>query len=207
VSARDRDLVRLHWPVELRPAFDALLAIDDALADITLTASQPALAAITLAWWREALERLDTSAAPAEPRLQGATAHLLPAGLSGAALSQLEPAWGALLDEDAGPAQAARRGEILFALGAALLRSAPVEGAGAAFGQADLARRTGSRRWIGDTSSYGRPPKVLRPLTALDALAARDIQGAWPPEPEASPGRAWTLLRHRWTGRIDTRPN
>jgi hypothetical protein len=35
---RDRDLVRLHWSVELRPAFDALLDIDDAMAEAALTA-------------------------------------------------------------------------------------------------------------------------------------------------------------------------
>ena len=45
--------------MELRPAFDALLAIDDAMAEIVATATQPALAAIKLAWWREALEKLD----------------------------------------------------------------------------------------------------------------------------------------------------
>ena len=57
----DRDLVRLYWPVALRPAFDALFAIDDALADIVMSSTQPALGAIRLAWWREALERLDTN--------------------------------------------------------------------------------------------------------------------------------------------------
>ena len=31
---RDRDLVRHHWPVELRPAFDSLFAIDDVMAEV-----------------------------------------------------------------------------------------------------------------------------------------------------------------------------
>jgi len=43
----------------------------------------------------------------------------------------------------------------------------------------------------------------LRPITALAALAARDTNRGGPPfEPPATPGRAWTLLRHRLTGRI-----
>lgn len=207
MSQTDRDLVRLYWQNALRPAFDALFAIDDALADITLTASQPALAAITLAWWREALERLDTSPAPAEPRLQAATAFLLPRGVSGAALSRLEEVWAALLDEEAGPGAAAERGKALFAIGATLLGGSPMAEAGSSFGQVDLARRTGSRRWIGAALAQGRAPKALRPLTALDALAARDLEGPWPFEPEATPARAWTLLRHRWTGQIGTLPN
>jgi 15-cis-phytoene synthase len=76
----DRDLVRLYWPVELRPAFDALFAIDDALGEVVASSTQPALGAIRLAWWRDALERLDTSAPPPEPRLQAAASLLLPRG-------------------------------------------------------------------------------------------------------------------------------
>ena len=86
LSVTDRDLVRLYWPVELRPAFDALFGIDDALAEVVATATQPALGAIRLAWWREALERLDASPPPPEPRLQAAATELLPRGISGATL-------------------------------------------------------------------------------------------------------------------------
>ena len=46
---RDRDLVRLYWPVELRPAFDALFAIDDAMADVVASSTQPALGAFYVA--------------------------------------------------------------------------------------------------------------------------------------------------------------
>jgi len=49
----DRDLVRLYWPAELRPAFDALFSLDDALADVVARSSEPMLGAIKLAWWRE----------------------------------------------------------------------------------------------------------------------------------------------------------
>ena len=78
----DRDLVRHYWPVEVRPAYDALFGIDDALADVVTSSTQPALGAIRLAWWREALERLDTKPPPPEPRLQAVASELIPKGLA-----------------------------------------------------------------------------------------------------------------------------
>jgi 15-cis-phytoene synthase len=74
---RDRDLVRLYWPVELRPAFDALFAIDEAMGDVVAKATEPTLGAIKLAWWRERLEQLDEAKVPAEPRLRAAADELL----------------------------------------------------------------------------------------------------------------------------------
>jgi len=86
-------LVRLYWPAELRPAFDALFAIDDAMADVVVRSTEPRLAAIKLAWWRERLEELDDGKVPAEPRLQAAAEHLLSRGVTGAELSRLEDGW------------------------------------------------------------------------------------------------------------------
>src|SRR5215217_5771226 len=88
-SLRDRDLVRLYWPAELRAAFDALFAIDDATGEIVVRSTQPALGAIKLAWWRERLAELDQGIVPDEPRLQAAVAELLPRGVSGADLSRI----------------------------------------------------------------------------------------------------------------------
>src|SRR5688572_10800388 len=99
-KGRDRDLVRLYWPEELRPAFDVLFDIDDALAAVVARSTEPALAAIKLAWWREQLERLDSEARPAEPRLRAAAAELLPRGVTGAMLAGLEEGWATLLDEE-----------------------------------------------------------------------------------------------------------
>src|SRR5215210_353370 len=96
---RDRDLVRLHWPVELRPAFDALFDIDDAMGAVVARATEPALAAIKLAWWREQLEELDQGKVPAEPRLRAAAAELVRRGIKGAELTALEAGWATLLDE------------------------------------------------------------------------------------------------------------
>jgi phytoene synthase len=193
---RDRDLVRLHWPPALRHAFDTLLALDDRLAEVALGASQPALGAIKLAWWRDSLTALDTAPPPAEPLLKQVAADLLPGGLGGAALAELPEAWMRLLEEGEEPDH---RGRVLFGLLGRLL-GVEVAGGGA-FSRADLARRTGEQRWLEPREVRGRVPAPARPVTMLDALGRRDASRPWPPEPEATPGRSWTLLRHRLTGR------
>lgn len=196
----DRDLVRLHWPPELRPAFDALFGIDDALADVVGTAREPMLGAIKLAWWREALEKLDRAPAPAEPRLQAAAAELLPRGISGKALSDLEDGWAAMLEDEPDRERLRTRGVLLFQFAARLLGQSGegLKAAGGLWAEVDLARRFG--RPLPKAVGLPAAPRALRPLTALAALAARDARrGAL--EPEAIPGRAWTLLRHRLAGR------
>jgi phytoene synthase len=193
---RDRDLVRLHWPPGLRPAFDVLLALDDRLAEVALTASQPALGAIKLAWWRDELAALDGRAPPAEPLLQSVADLLVAAGVSGASLAALPEAWMALLEEEGDPDA---RGRALFRLMGTLLGT-EVAGGGA-FARADLARRTGEPRWLEQRTARGRMPAAARPATMFDALGRRDAARGWPPEPEATPGRSWALLRHRLTGR------
>jgi phytoene synthase len=198
----DRDLVRLHWPRELRPAFDALFAIDDVMASVVANASQPALAAIKLAWWREALEQLDHAPPPAEPRLQAAAAELLLRGISGADLAQLEPGWATLLDEVPSLELVEQRGAMLFALLARLLGrgDARLDRAGALFACMDVTRRGLADLRPSKRSGLPRMPKRLRPVTTLAALALRDARSA-KLEPEATPGRSWALLRHRLTGR------
>ena len=118
---RDRDLVRLYWPADLRPAFDALFALEDAMADVVARSTEPALGAIKLAWWRERLEELDDGKVPAEPRLQAASAELLPRGISGGDLAQLDEGWAALLYEQPDMALVTQHGTRLFRLAARLL--------------------------------------------------------------------------------------
>jgi phytoene synthase len=199
----DRDLARLHWPRHLRPAFDALFAIDDAMGAVVASATQPALAAIKLAWWREQLEALDTGAPPAEPRLQAAAAELLNRGITGRELGRLEAGWAALLEEPPDLTLALGRGALLFDLAARLLgaEDARLAGAGRIYALADLRRRGHAVQQIHTADSLGQVAAPLRPLTALSALARRDLQRQ-APEPEATPGRSWTLLRHRLTGRL-----
>ena len=205
----DRDLVRLHWPVALRPAFDALFAIDDAMAEVVARSTEPTLAAIKLAWWRESLEKLDREPPPPEPRLQAAARELLPRGLSGAALSSLEEPWALLLMKDQQAVfmrGVALRGPVLFELAARLLGVTldDLGDSAQSFAAADLGRRS-----ILDLAplklrrSKVRSPRKARPLTMFGALARRDMRTGGPPfEPEGTPGRAWALLRHRLTGRL-----
>lgn len=200
---RDRDLVRLYWPVELRPAFDALMGIDDAMGEVVASTSQPALGAIRLAWWREALERLDNSPPPPEPRLQAVARELLPRGISGEAIGRLEAGWAAVLDDEPDPAQVAKRGECLFALGARLLdaNDPGLKDAGRLFALADVSRRGLADLREAAHFHAARFPRALRPLTGFARLAVRDRRPG-PFEPEASPGRALALLGHRLTGKI-----
>jgi 15-cis-phytoene synthase len=199
-------LVRLYWPVELRPAFDALFDIDDALGAVVTSSTQPALGAIRLAWWREALERLDRLPPPPEPRLQAVAVELLPRGITGKEVAALEDGWATLLDEAPDPARIAERGARLFRIAARLLCSdhEMLDGAGRLYADVDVARR---EHWdlARDPVGLGgtRFPRRLRPLTAWAALAARDLRRGGPPfESEATPGRALALLRHRLFGRV-----
>lgn len=205
---RDRDLVRLYWPAELRPAFDTLFGIDDAMAEVVATSTQPALGSIRLAWWREALERLDTSPPPPEPRLQAVAAELLPHGLMSAELAGLEDGWAALLDEQPDVERIGTRGARLFAIAAQLLGAGDplLDAAGRLFAYGDAARRgVAPHFWPMEEMhmlARHRFPRRLRPLTALARLAARDVKQSREVEAEATPGRAAALLSHRLFGRV-----
>jgi phytoene synthase len=203
---RDRDLVRLYWPVELRPAFDALFGIDDALAEVVITSTQPALGAIRLAWWREALERLDINPAPPEPRLQAVAAELLTHSITGAEVARLEDGWATLLDDEPDPERVAGRGEALFSMGAKLLGGTEplIDVAGRLYA-GETVRRLGipdltlATRELHQLAGH-RFPRRLRPLAALARLAARDVKQAPGREAEATPGRAVALLSLRLFG-------
>ncbi|WP_373491524.1 hypothetical protein [Parasphingorhabdus sp.] len=203
---RDRDLVRLYWPVELRPAFDALFGIDDALAEVVVTSTQPALGAIRLAWWREALTRLDASPPPPEPRLHAVAAELHSRGITGARVAELEDGWVTLLDEEPNLERVAGRGTRLFAMAAQLLGGSDelIDVAGRLYAYGTV-RRRGLGPMHRSTEELHQLvghhfPRRLRPLTGLARLAARDVKQAPKLEPEATPGRAAALLSHRLFG-------
>ena len=170
-------------------------------------ATEPALAAIKLAWWRERLEDLDRGLVPAEPRLQAAAVELLPRGIAGSELAELEDGWASLLDERPDFERIASSGARLFEIAGKILgvQDAVVIPAGRLYAVQGAARR-GLARTPGQTGALKLPPgpvpKALRPLTAFAALALRDARSAPPFEPEGSPGRAMTLLKHRLTGRL-----
>ena len=202
----DRELVLLHVPSKLRGAFDALFAIDAAMADVVARSADPALGRIKLAWWREQLQALDTAPPPAEPRLTEAAEELLPLGVSGAELAELETGWATLLDDRMEPRLVAGRGAVLFRIAGGLLGSDdPKLGvAGALYALASVARRgvpellEPARETLDQLVDH-RFERRARPLTMLARAAARDIDRE---EPEGSRLRVAAMLAHRWSGRL-----
>jgi phytoene synthase len=157
---------------------------------VVTTSSDPRLGAIRLAWWRERLDALDESAAPpAEPRLRAVAAKLLPLGITGNELSQLEDAWLPLLEPFPwGNPQAEGlilRGRLLFGIGARLLGAAgEAAEAGALWSLVDgehhcsdpQSREVLRKRASEMLAAIRVPvPRSLRVLTVLGALAAADL--------------------------------
>ena len=170
------------------------------------SSTQPALGAIRLAWWREALERLDTNPPPPEPRLQAAASELLTRDLTGTMLAGLEDGWATLLDEEPDIQRIGARGAKLFKLGATLLGASDpkLDPAGRLY-SVELVKRKQLAAVSYPTAEIHmlaghRFQRRVRPLTALARLAARDVKHAPRVEPEATPGRAAALLSHRLFG-------
>ena len=116
---RDRYLATLYAPAPVRPALFALWALDLELGAVVTGASDAMIAEIKLAWWREALERLDHAPPPAQPVLQALAAEVLPRGVTGAALARLEDGWLANLGGEAAPVLSA--GSLLHQLAETLV--------------------------------------------------------------------------------------
>lgn len=171
------------------------------MGDVVTRSTQPALAAIKLAWWRERLEELDEGKIPAEPHLQAAACELLPRGIKGAELAAIEAGWAEMLAEQPDPEKALQRGATLFALAARLLEadSTALPSAGRLFAAGGWQRRFSGVAGASVITELPPFARRLRPLTALAALAKRDLSRS---EPEATPARAWTVLKHRLTGRL-----
>jgi phytoene synthase len=213
---RDRLLALSYISAKARPGVEALWQLDAALAAVLTSRRDPLISQIKLAWWRDALEQLDGGRPPAEPALEAVAAHVLPRGVTGKELSEMETGWTLLLTPDPLSADeldrfAAARGGLLFRYAARLLGGEASVDAGAggeAWALIDLARHSGSevdaeaavaaaasRRW-------GRWPSALRPLGMLAVLAHRDAEPGRPRwEEPGAPGRMLRMLRHRLTGR------
>ncbi|WP_255554787.1 squalene/phytoene synthase family protein [Sphingomicrobium clamense] len=200
-----------HFPEPLRPAVEAIFRIDATLAEVVAGTTEPQVGLIRLAWWREALERLDSDEPPAEPRLEAVANHCLPRGVSGAALSEIEDGYAALLD-GSGPDRIEKAGATLFFSIAQLIGDTDTQLAEAGAlamlarvrGLAETDVRDSALKNMAKLGGH-RFAKPLRPLTLLARLAARDFLRT-SPEPEATPGRAFAMLSHRLSG-IVTRAN
>ncbi|RZV50556.1 MAG: hypothetical protein EX258_05235, partial [Sphingomonadaceae bacterium] len=175
----------------MRAAVEAVLRIDATFAEIAAGTSEPQVGLIRLAWWREALERLDHSDPPAEPRLSAISEHCLPRGITGAMISGIEDGYVGLFETSADWHRVGKGGSALFGVIANLLGEDDHK-LNAAGALTMLARTRNLAP--GDAKSIAlehlttlrghRFAKPLRPLTNLARLAARDFLRA-EPEPEA----------------------
>jgi phytoene synthase len=208
----ETSLALSYVPARRRPAIEALFGLDAALGAVLAGGREPMISRIKLAWWREALERLDRETAPPEPVLQAIAEHVLPAGIPGSELAEMEEGWAALLsDEPLTPevlaTYASKRGGLLFACAARLLGGEGETG-GEAWALVDLARRTGNAedREAALAAARALPvparlPPRLRPLGMLSVLARRDAQPGRPHwEPQGAPKRMVRMLVHRLSG-------
>lgn len=213
-----RPIILAYAPTSRREALSALLVLDERLGDVVRTTNQPALGQLRLAWWREALARLDSQPPPGEPALQGLAASVLPLGFSGESLVPIVHGWEVLIEEERLDADALRRfgegrGSLFVSAGKALDAAPrdPLAEAGQGWALADLARnlkapgeaeeaRRQARGWL-DIAAKARWSREGRALGALAHLARLDldVDGALPPI--GAPARVGRLLWHRLTGR------
>jgi phytoene synthase len=207
----ERLLALTYAPAGMRrAALSALLVLDTMLADVVRTTTQPAIGQIRLAWWDDALRKLDGAPPPAMPVLEGLAASVLPAGVDGARLATMVEGWDVLIEEpaldDAALAQfAERRGGRLFGIAATVLGGDAVraERLGQGWALADLARHIGdaevaarardaARRLLG-----GSLTGVAKPLGMLALSARLDGAGVAEGGPKRAARLAWFGLSGR----------
>jgi phytoene synthase len=210
--------VLVYAPASRRRALSALLRLDDRLANLVQTTSQPALGQLRLAWWREALARLDTQPPPGEPVLQELAASVLPLGISGASLVPIVHGWEVLVEEIELDHEALRRfaegrGQLFVVAGAVMGASArdPLATAGQGWALADLARHlrvpaeAAEARAMAsallDKATAVRWSRNGRALGALAHLARLDLRAPGSEPPVGAPHRVGRLFWHRLTGR------
>lgn len=212
----ERNLVLTYVPAPRRPAIAALFALDDTLAEILRTTSEPAIGQMRLTWWHEALGKLDSGPPPAQPVLQAVARDLLPLGVRGVDAATMIDGWDVLIEESTLDSAALRRfgegrGAALFGLAARVLgRSSDLEMirlAGSGWALADLASGLSSPVEAEEARSQAlahlreslapRWPGPLRPLGMLAHFALLDMVQV----PPGAPRRLARVLWHRLTGR------
>ena len=211
----ERALAVAYAPADKRAALAAIFALDERFGGIVSSTSETMIGLMRLAWWREALEKLDRDPAPAEPLLGLLAATLLPRGVTGAALAAIEDGWTALLDGEPDPDAIARhgreRGGNLFAAAATLLGATdsrlPI--AGEVWALTDLGFRHSNAqvretalaraKQLAESLPKSRWLGPARPLAALFVLARKDAQTGR--RTQARPDRLLRMLALRLTGR------
>lgn len=169
-----------------RPLWSAYFALEARLAEAGRRTSQPLMAQLRLAWWRDWLNTPASDWPTGEPLL----AALEPWDRERGALVGLVDGWEAVLvGDDAGRSLVEARVAVMLALGRLLGVDAAPEIAAAA------------RDWLAPgTAAGGRSlPRPMRPLAVLRMLALREA--ARPDGATAPLGDAFALLRLALTGR------
>ena len=212
----ERALAVSYAPAHLRAPLATLFALDERLAQIVATTTEPMIGLMRLAWWREAIEKLDRAPAPAEPLL-AALAEVVVSGVPAATIAQVEDGWAAFLDGDLDAQAIARhgceRGGALFAAAAALLGDADDAQAiiaGTGWALADLGHRHSDAAVRAEARRQARAalaplasrrwPRAQLPLAALAILATRDAATDGPRR-QGAPNRLFRLLALRLTRR------
>ena len=211
----ERALAVAYAPAGLRVGLSAIFALDERFGGIVSSTSEPMIGLMRLAWWREALEKLDPDTAPAEPLLGLIADKVLSRGVTGGALAAIEDGWTALLDGEPDADAIARhgreRGRNLFLAAADLLGADDqrLSTAGEAWALTDLGfrhsngqvRETALARANALAASLpaGRWRLAARPLAALFVLARKDARTGR--RTQARPDRLLRMLALRFTGR------
>jgi phytoene synthase len=210
----EQRLALVYASAEARPGLTTLWQLDERLGGVVRRASEPMIAAIRLAWWRESLEKLDAGASASEPLLLSLARNVVPSGITGAGLAELEQGWASLLnvppDDDALEGYARDRGGRLFRLSAQLLgQELPLHGeaAGEAWALSELASFARdpdlcarARAMAVTRVQPSRWPPRLRALGMLSILARRDLSRDQA-EVRGAPARVARALWHRISGR------
>lgn len=213
IADPERLLALAYAPAARRGALALLWQLDERLAGIVATTTQPAIGQMRLTWWHQALDGLGTAPAPAEPLLQALAAD--PAVAPGRLLPLID-GWEALLDgpalDEAGLAlHAEARGAALFAaaaelLGPGLLPAEPIAAAGRLWALIDAARQlndpasTARARALASAELARLPrrwPAPLAPLGLLAVLARADARAPTGPGRQGAPGRIARALLFR----------
>ena len=206
----ERVLALSYAPPDRRTALHALFALDATLGQVLRTTREPMVGQMRLAWWREALARLDSAPPPAEPVLRALANEVLPLGPTGEALAGMVDGWEVLLGpiDDVTIANHARlRGATLFELAGVVLGAAadPLGDAGEGWALADLAAHLSDPATAAEARATATPlltsvskrrwSRQGRSLGALTHSARLNLAGP------ATPWRVARLAWHRLTGR------
>ncbi len=202
VRARDRErwLSVLWAPAAARPALFAIHALDLEQARVVADVSEPMLAEVRLAWWREQVQALGKGApAPPQPLLAALATEALARRVNLVALADIEEGHLPHLLEgakDVAAIAAARGGPLFVALQTAIDGEPPADAqrpallaAGALWARARLWRDHGLFDGAGRAEGLRRIAPALRGLVVLADGDLRDAAKGREPGRVANPVR------------------